>query len=202
MRVLIAEDDAVSRHLLQAYLTNWGYEVIEAHDGNQAWQKLQNGDAPQLVILDWLMPGMDGLEVCRKLRQQPQSLPIYVIMLTIKDSKDDIVSGFKAGADDYITKPFDRDELQARIQAGIRTVQYQSNLAQRVNEMEQFLASVKRLRGVLAMCSYCKRIRTDDDEWEDIDYYLTKLLGTHFSHTFCPECYQDFVKPQLDEMDG
>ena len=130
MRILIAEDDVTSRLILENMLTKWGYDVVSATDGNDAWKKLQEEDSPKLVILDWMMPGMEGIEICRKIRKNSKSEDqyTYVTLLTAKESKENIVTGMDAGADDYITKPFDMHELRVRVRAGQRIVQLQSEL--------------------------------------------------------------------------
>ena len=140
MRILIAEDDAISRRLLQVALVKWGYEVVVTANGDEAWQALQAPDAPALAILDWLMPGRDGVELCRQARATPQLKTLYLILLTSRGSKDDIVDGLEAGADDHVTKPFDHDELRARVQVGFRVVQLQQALAERVRELEAALS--------------------------------------------------------------
>ena len=125
MRVLIAEDDPVSRRLLQAALVKWGSEVIVTANGKEAWDALQAPDAPSLLVLDWLMPEMDGVEVCREARKTPALKSAYIILLTSRGSKEDIVEGLEAGADDYVTKPFDHGELRARglvIRAGKKLI--------------------------------------------------------------------------------
>lgn len=123
MRILIAEDEFVSRRILEATLVKWGYDVIVTCDGNEAWQVLQFKDAPKLVILDWMMPIMDGLAVCIKMRESPNCQSTYIILLTVKGQKEDIIRGLQAGADDYVTKPFDPEELHARIQVGLRMLE-------------------------------------------------------------------------------
>jgi diguanylate cyclase (GGDEF)-like protein len=125
---LIAEDDPVSRRLLEVTLHKWGYEVIACPDGTTAWQILQCPDTPSLAILDWMMPGMDGLQVCREVRQQAAEPYIYVLLLTAKSQKTDIIAGLEAGADDYLTKPFDANELRMRLRAGRRILDLQSEL--------------------------------------------------------------------------
>jgi two-component system, cell cycle response regulator len=120
MRILIAEDDDVGRFQLEALLSKDGYEVVTAADGATAWQILEQHDAPPLVILDWVMPELNGLEVCRRIRESHRNGYVYVIMLTGKTRKDDIVSGMDAGADDYLSKPVHMEELRARLRAGRR----------------------------------------------------------------------------------
>jgi diguanylate cyclase (GGDEF)-like protein len=126
-------------------LESWGHEVIEASDGAQAWHVLQRADAPKFAILDLTMPEMDGITVCRQVRQDQNATPVYIILLTSKSSKLDIVMGLEAGADDYVTKPFDADELHARVKVGIRMVELQVSLAQRVAELEQAQDTLRNL---------------------------------------------------------
>ena len=129
MRILVAEDNAFYRHMLVSTLTEWGYETVAAIDGEEAWEKLKREGAPQLAILDWMMPKMDGLEVCRKVRALHNPEPTYVIILTAKEGKENIVTALEGGADDYLTKPFDRGELRARLQVGLRIVGLQTSQA-------------------------------------------------------------------------
>ncbi len=128
MRILIAEDDAVSRRLLQTMLENWGYETVLTNDGQEAWDVLQKEDAPRLVILDWMMPRIDGIEVCKRIRQQASRDYTYVMLLTARGRKKDLIDGMDAGADDYITKPFDSGELKVRLRAAKRILDLQSKL--------------------------------------------------------------------------
>ena len=128
MRILIADDSIVSRHLLEATLRKWGYEVLVACDGAEALQILERDDAPALIILDWMMPGVTGLEVCQRIRQRGSEPYTYILLLTSKSQKEDLIEGMDAGADDYITKPFDQNELQVRLRAGTRLVDLQAQL--------------------------------------------------------------------------
>lgn len=128
MRVLIAEDDPISRRVLQATLTKWGYEVVVACDGKEAWEQLQADDAPTLAILDWMMPHMDGPEVCKHVRQREGAEYAYLILLTARGQKQDVIEGMAAGADDYITKPFNTGELEVRLRAAKRILDLQSEL--------------------------------------------------------------------------
>lgn len=126
MKILIAEDNLTTRRILETILVKWNYDVISACDGNEAWEKLQEKDPPKLIILDWMMPGINGVEICRRLRRVDSAEPMYIILLTARDEKNDIVEGLGAGADDYIAKPFDKDELRARIDVGRRIVELQT----------------------------------------------------------------------------
>ncbi len=140
MRILIAEDDFTSRTMLRGVLTKWGYEVISTCDGEEAYDALQQSDAPQLVVMDWEMPGMDGAALCRKLREQDRKEPLYLILLTSKGDRGDIVEGLDAGADDYIPKPYDSAELRARVNVGRRVIAL-------LNEMRER----EKLQGVIEM---------------------------------------------------
>jgi DNA-binding response OmpR family regulator len=200
VKVLIAEDDMVSRRLLEATLVKWGYEVVVTCDGTAAWDVLQSVDAPPLAILDWMMPGMDGTEVCRRVRHVPSPTPPYLILLTAKGRREDIVKGLRSGADDYVTKPFDREELRARVQVGLRIVELQQSLADRVKALEEALARVKQLQGLLPICSYCKKIRDDQNYWQQVESYISEHSEAQFSHSICPDCYERLVKPELDQL--
>jgi len=131
MKILIAEDNDISRRILEAVLVKWSYEVTSASDGNEAWEKLQEKDAPRLMVLDWMMPGINGVEICRRMRQIDVVEPMYIILLTARDNKNDIVEGLRVGADDYIAKPFDKNELRARIDVGRRVVELQEALLEK-----------------------------------------------------------------------
>jgi diguanylate cyclase (GGDEF)-like protein len=142
MKILIAEDDPVSRRVLVTQLTKWGHEVISTQSGQEAWQELSAPNAPHLAILDWMMPGMTGVEVCRKAREEIKDRPLYLIILTALCRKEYVIQGLEAGADDYLTKPFDVHELRVRLQAGERIVDLQLSLQERVSELE--MAIVER----------------------------------------------------------
>jgi len=198
LRVLIAEDDAVSRRILETLLRKWGYEVITTPDGEAAWEILQEPNAPSLAILDVVMPGIDGLELCRRLRGTPGSAPPYIILLTATQGVREIVKGIEAGADDYLTKPYDREELRVRVQVGARIVELQAKLAERVEQLEAAVNHVKQLEGILPICSYCKKIRNDLNAWQNVESYVADHSQAEFSHGICPSCYDLTVKPQLE----
>jgi sigma-B regulation protein RsbU (phosphoserine phosphatase) len=202
MKILVAEDQSVSRYILVASLHKWGYDVMAVEDGTRAWEALQAEDAPPLVILDWRMPGLDGIDICRQIRKSPRTRPIYLILLTARRGQQDKILGLQAGADDYITKPFNREELRARVQVGIRVLELQGALAQRVRELEEALSRVKTLQGLLPICSYCKKIRNDRNYWQQVEGYISDHSEAQFSHGICPECYARFVQPELDRLQG
>jgi sigma-B regulation protein RsbU (phosphoserine phosphatase) len=174
MRILIADDDRMSTVMLGSTLEKWGFETVVVQDGDAAWERIVGAEPPALVIADWMMPKLDGIELCRRIRATPPASPMYVILLTSRTSRQDLVAGLEAGADDYLTKPFDPDELRARIHVGQRTL--------------DLMASVKRLTGLLPICTYCKRIRSDTDYWEQVDSYITDHTDARFSHGVCPSC--------------
>ena len=200
MKILIAEDDVISRFLLETTLTGWGHEVVVKIDGSEALDALQVADPPPIAILDWMMPVFDGDEVCRKLRASTVSKSIYIIMLTAKGEKRDMLEGLAAGADDYLTKPFDSEQLKARVGVGIRMVEIQQVLHKKVRELEDALLQVKQLQGILPICSYCKQVRDDQNYWQQVETYVSNHSEAQFSHSICPDCYQKNVQPQLNKL--
>lgn len=147
MKILVAEDDPITRRLLEARLTQWGHEVVARGDGVQAWETLSSNDAPRLAILDWMMPGMDGVTLCRELRKLEKPQYTYIILLTAKTGKQDVIEGLEAGADDYIMKPFDAHELKVRVRAGSRIVSLQQELISAL-EVSEYQASHDALTGL------------------------------------------------------
>lgn len=196
MKVLIAEDDRISRRLLEITLQRMNHEVVVTENGAQAWETLQGEDAPQLAVLDWMMPMMDGVDVCRLVRHQETAQYVYLILLTAKDQKEDIVAGLGAGADDYVIKPFDLQELRSRIAVGERIVRLESNLAAKVDELEQALQHVNQLQGLLPICMFCKKIRDDGDAWHRLESYIEQHSEANFTHSVCGDCRdKHFPKP-------
>ncbi len=200
MRVLIAEDEPVSRRIIQSLLTKWDYEVVVSADGLEAWEMLQQEEAPSLALLDWMMPKMNGIEVCEKVRKMNPPKLVYIILLTAKDRKEDLILGLNSGADDYISKPFDIRELRARIKVGERVIELQRALADRIKELEGALSKVKQLQGLLPICSYCKKIRNDKNYWEQVEKYVADHLEVQFSHGICPDCYQRVIQTELKNL--
>jgi len=196
MQILIAEDEPVSRRLLQKTLEQWGYEVVICEDGTSAWNALQAPDAPSIAVLDWMMPGMDGPEICRGVRESGAQRQPYLMLLTSRTRMQDVVAGLKAGADDYLTKPVDREELEARLSVATRVVQLQQRLADRVVELEEAISRVRQLQGLLPICAYCKRIRDDQNYWNQVESYIAEHLDVRFSHGICPSCLETVLKEE------
>jgi len=176
VKVLIADDDALSRRIVNDVLVSWGYQVIAAKNGNEAWDILQQDDPPNLVILDWMMPGLDGVDICAKLRQQAKSRYTYIILLTSRNSPEDIVQGLEAGADDYIVKPFNPDELKNRLKIGERIIDLEERILG--------LARIDYLTGLLNRRAFMERLEMEINRSQrektglsivivDLDYFKT-----------------------------
>jgi DNA-binding response OmpR family regulator len=191
MRVLIADDDAIGLRLLDRTIRRLhGYEVVAVTDGLAALRVLEASDPPPLAILDWMMPNLDGVDVCRNIRNTPRLQSIYIILVTGKESRESRLEGLRAGANDYITKPFDPAELEARVRVATRVVELQLQLHRRVFELEQTLARVKRLERSLPICMYCKKIRDEQNSWHQIESYIEAHSDAEFSHGICTECFE------------
>ena len=199
MHILIAEDDPVTGEILARTLQRWNYNTMLVVDGAQAWDRLRLATDPTLAILDWMMPGMDGPDVCRRVRQELPLANMYLLLVTAREIRGDMVAGLDAGADDYIVKPFDPEELRARVAVGVRVLGLQQKLGERVAELQAALSNVKKLHGLLPICSYCKRIRGDDQYWQQVEGYIAEHSEAQFSHGICPACYAT-VSAELDEI--
>jgi DNA-binding response OmpR family regulator len=199
MQILIAEDDPVTGEILARTLQRWHYNTMLVVDGVQAWEHLRSATDPTLAILDWMMPQMDGPDVCRHVRQELPLANMYLLLVTAREGRGDMVAGLDAGADDYIIKPFDPEELRARVAVGVRVLGLQQKLGERVAELQAALSNVKKLHGLLPICSYCKRIRGDDQYWQQVEGYIAEHSEAQFSHGICPSCYAT-VSAELDEI--
>ena len=206
MKILIAEDEKTSRKILEKTLTKAGHDVVAVEDGLKALASIQK-EAPDMLITDWMMPDLDGLELCRRVRALNLSSYVYIILLTALTEKERITQGLDAGADDYITKPFDRTELLARVRAGERVIQLEKSLRQKNKELSEALAQVKQLKGLLPICMYCKKIRNDENYWQQVEEYLVEHTEADFSHSICPECmeknypeYMERIKARTEKV--
>lgn len=176
MKVLIAEDDPVSGLVLSAKLKKLGYDVIATENGRDAWFAYQR-ENPKIVITDWMMPVLDGLELCRMMRAENREQYTYIIMLTALGGKGSYIEGMSAGADDYVTKPFDMEGLKARLRVAERILNLQS--------------AVNQLEGLLPICAYCKRIRDDSNVWTPVESYVEHHTEASFEHSLCPDCVRE-----------
>jgi DNA-binding response OmpR family regulator len=199
MRILIAEDDFTSRNLLKTLLARSGHEVVATVNGTEAWEAMQRPDAPRLAILDWMMPEIDGLDLCRRIRAQKTDRPPYVIMVTTKGEKSDIIAGLEAGADDYLPKPYNPGELHARVNVGLRLIETQDMLAGKIEELHQALDHIKTLRSIVPICSCCKKIRDDRGYWNQVEVYIREHTEVEFSHSICPECRKELYPGSATE---
>lgn len=181
--VLVVDDDPVSSAQLSAIARAGGYEVKGAQNGREAWELLQLARVP-IVISDWYMPEMDGPELCRRIRARTGEPYVYFILVTSRGGKQQYLAGMEAGADDFIAKPVDPDELRARLTVAERILGLRKELAQ--------------LEILLPICSYCKRIRNDREEWENLETYIETHFERMLTHSICPDCYTKYVQPQLD----
>jgi len=199
MRILIAEDDATSRIVLATVLTKDGYDVTATDDGGAAWEVLQKPDAPRLAILDLMMPGIDGLELVRRVRAIPSVAPPYLIIVSTKSEKSDVIAALDAGANDYLTKPFDPGELRARIEVGRRMIEMRFELNEKVKELKQALAEVRTLKGIVPICANCKNVRDDQGYWNRVESYLNEHTEADFTHAVCPDCMKRLY-PQFEDV--
>ncbi|HKQ62842.1 MAG TPA: response regulator [Candidatus Polarisedimenticolaceae bacterium] len=184
MKILIADDDETSRVVLEATLKSLGHEVVKSDNGRTAWEAYRQG-AFHAVISDWIMPEINGLELCRMIRadQGRTRAYTYVILLTVVSGKGGYMEGMSAGADDFISKPFDRDQLASRLRVAERILGLQAEL--------------RTLHGLLPICSYCKRVRDDKNYWVQVESYIADRTDCDFTHSICPSCYEDVVRPEL-----
>ena len=185
MKILIAEDDTVSRIILSTHLQKCGHQVILAENGEQAY-RLYLEEHPNILIVDWMMPKVDGLQLCRMVRAEKTARYTYIIMLSALNGKGSYLEGMQAGADDFMSKPFDTDTFNARLHVAERILNLQYEITQ--------------LEGLLPICSYCKNIRDEQNIWVQLEAYISERTETTFSHGICPECYDTHVRPELERL--
>jgi sigma-B regulation protein RsbU (phosphoserine phosphatase) len=201
MKILIAEDEKISRKILEMTLIKASYDVVAVEDGLKALDSIQK-DGPDILITDWMMPELDGLELCRRARALNLPSYVYIILLTSLTQKENIIQGLDAGANDYITKPFERTELLARVRAGERVILLEKSLRQKNKDLSEALAQVKQLRGLLPICMFCKKIRNDGNYWQKVEEYLVEHTEADFSHSICPECLKKHYPEHVGKKKG
>jgi CheY-like chemotaxis protein len=187
LKVLVADDDAGSRAVLRAALLKLGHVCVEATTGSEAWEAYQR-EAPALILADWMMPGVDGLELCRMIRADRRARYPYVMLVTVLGGKGSYLRGMAAGADDFVSKPFDADEMAARLRVGERIIGLQDE--------------IRQLHGLLPICSYCRRIRDAADDWSDLETYVARQTEATFSHSICPSCYDSRIEAEISRLGG
>ncbi len=186
VKILAVEDDKVALAVLRRALGRLGHEVVEAADGKAAWKLLQQ-EPVRVIVSDWEMPEADGLELCRRIRARVNSDYVYFILLTGRDASDaNQQDAMDAGVDDFLTKPLDLLELRMRLRVAERILRYTTQ--------------VRQLEELLPICSYCKKIRDDQNYWQQMEGYINERTGSEFSHSVCPDCYQRVVIPELDQL--
>tara|TARA_B110000483_G_scaffold88474_1_gene109118 strand:+ start:151 stop:741 length:591 start_codon:yes stop_codon:yes gene_type:complete len=186
VQILAIEDDPVARRVLRQALTKLGHEVVEAEDGEAALDAMARENF-RVIVSDWLMPNMDGLEFCRRVRERPAEEYVYFILLTGRlASAENEREAADAGVDDFLSKPLDMNELWMRLRVAERIL--------------KFATQVRMLEAFLPICSYCKKVREDSNYWTQIESYINTRTGTDFSHSVCPDCYERVVVPELEKL--
>jgi sigma-B regulation protein RsbU (phosphoserine phosphatase) len=208
MKLLIADDDTITRVALGKLLEKWGYEIVQARDGCSAWELLRQKDPPRIVILDWMMPEPDGVEICRYLKREKDFPFIYTILLSVRREKEDIVNALDSGAHDFLSKPVHTGELKSRIEVGVRLVMAEDDIRSKNRELaninnqlkqtnadlQSALKEIKTLQGILPICINCRKIRlenmepVDPNAWVTVEEYISNRTEAEFSHGICPEC--------------
>ncbi len=186
MKILVVEDDAVARAVLRGALRKLGHEMVEAADGEQAWALLET-EPVRVIVSDWMMPKLSGLELCQRLRARRGAEYVYFILLTSNsaDSTNRIAAA-DAGVDDFLSKPLNVEELWMRLRVAERIL--------------HFATQVRQLEELLPICSYCKKIRDDQNYWQQMEGYIKERTGSEFSHSVCPDCMVRVVRPEIERM--
>jgi sigma-B regulation protein RsbU (phosphoserine phosphatase) len=185
MRILVVDDDSPSRLVLATLVERLGHEVVAMPDGRAGWAEFERKPF-QVVLSDWMMPDLDGLELCRRIRAADRTRYTYLILVTALGGKARYLEGMEAGADDFLTKPVDADELGVRLGVAERIVGLQ--------------AHVRQLEGLLPICSYCKRIRDEQNAWNRLELYISSRTDATFTHGICPDCRRTVVDPQIERL--
>jgi sigma-B regulation protein RsbU (phosphoserine phosphatase) len=186
--ILIAEDHEATCETLAVLLERKAYHVTTVADGASALRVLTEENPPCIAVIDWGLPDLTGVDVCRALRKEKLGHYTYLIIVTARDQTDDVAEALAAGADDFIRKPYVLHELVARVRSGQRVIELERNLAFRIRELEASINRINQLQRLLPICMYCKKVRADTDYWREIETYIHEQAGTDFSHGICPDC--------------
>jgi len=196
MSIFVVDDDSLNLRYLKAILSKEGFLNIEQFLSGEAMLARMQTQMPDIILLDIMMPGMSGYDVCRTIKTNPKWQHIPIIMITaasLQEEMEPLRLSFELGAMDYISKPFKTIELVMRVKSALR-------LEKQRQELEYALETVRRLEKLLPICSYCKKVRNDQNYWQEVEVYISDHTDTVFSHSICPDCYAKYVKPQLDEI--
>jgi phosphoserine phosphatase RsbU/P len=189
-RILVADDDPVIRRVIQRAIEVGGWNVQAVADGDQAWAALIGADPPRIAVLDWQMPGVEGIELCRRVRERADSHYAYLLMLTARTRTEDVVVALDAGADDYIMKPFHAEELRSRLRVAERIIHLEASVEERVRELEGERRRSAQLEGLLPICMHCKRIRDEHQQWAPLEEYIGQRTEATFTHGLCDDCHR------------
>ncbi|KAF0172560.1 MAG: Pho family two-component response regulator [Limisphaerales bacterium] len=173
---------------MATYLQGRGYEVVIAEDGNRAWEEIKSDLTLRMAIIDWQMPGMSGTEICRRVREELHLVPFYLMLVTASGGKENLVKGLESGADDFLIKPLDKEILLTRVQVGLRSVEQQSRLVDRIMELDATVRQAVDFRRNLPVCGKCKRIRDDSQQWHRVSAFVEGDIPGSFPALLCPEC--------------
>ncbi len=200
-KILVADDDNITLRMIENILRKGSYDPVPCRTGDEAFEKLKEEDSPKIALLDWVMPGMQGIEICSRLREIKFKIDPYLIILTASmNEKKDVLHTFRTGANDYIEKPFEPNDLLSRIKIGHELVTLRITLAERMHALEEAYQHIKTLQGILPICMHCHKIRNDNESWERVEEYISRHTDAKFSHGLCPECrklhYADLMPPK------
>lgn len=198
--ILVVDDTPANLMLLFEILSKHGYRIHVASNGKRALESAWT-DPPDLILLDIMMPDMNGFEVAQALKSNEQTRDIPIIFISALGDVENKVKAFHAGGVDYVNKPFQPEEVLARVDTHLKLRALQKQLAQRVHELEQALSQIKELHGLLPICASCKKIRDDQGYWQEVDVYIRNHSEADFSHTICPECFKKLYPEFADIVD-
>jgi PleD family two-component response regulator len=198
--ILIVDDTAANLRLISDVLVEHGYRVRSAPNGKLALRGAQ-AVPPDLILLDIRLPGLSGYEVCEQLKADPRTRDIPVIFISALDQTEDKVKAFAFGGVDYVTKPLQLEEVLARVETHLKLRELQKQLAERVRELEEAMAQIKTLRGLLPICANCKKVRDDQGYWQDVELYIRNHSDVDVSHSICPDCFRRLYPDYADIVD-
>lgn len=196
MNILIADDDPIIRQVMASLLTRWGYGVVAAKNGAEAWEILQHDTHLRIGLFDWFMPEVNGMELTRRIREA-NIAPFYIILVTARGGKDSQLEALEAGANDFVGKPFDKEVLQARVKVAVQSVELQSYLISRISEAEAQVKAVAQLKSFIPVCCSCGRVRDIQGQWHKVELPFASQTGETVFQIACPDCHA-----RVDQLAG